>query len=466
MAIGIPINEASSRQMQALAIVPKVSSLLSFLSSAYVIYDVVRMYCTKRKNLRLFHSIRFGMSVCDSMASAAWFFTTWPIPSAVLPVYGARGTQGTCAAQGFFTQFSIATVFYSGFLALYHLLVIKFGWTEWRLKKARLGPIVHAVSLTFGLGTSTVCLALGLLNPIGWDCWISAVPLGCQERWRNKNGETTCTRGDNANLYQWIFFYLPLWICAFLVTLAMYMVYSTYSKSAKATKRWQNGKSQVQAGRNNLVTTQALLYAGSFYFVWLFPTILRIHEIINDGVLLYHWVFLSAIFLPLQGLLNLFIYLRPQLLERRKKRVTERARKKTATQAKPETRKEVLGDLLGECETAEPSKETVIGDYQAESATSLYLEEDDQCGNFSVEEEGGGRPRLADKNKSARSVASVDRSSGGVKSNSVRSITSNLASKMVEEGEEREGEEGEAAQEEIRQQKGEAPYDLSMSLVS
>jgi hypothetical protein len=402
--------EASLRQMKALAIVPKVSSLLSLLSSAYIIYDVIRIYCKNRKNFRLYHSILFGMSVCDFASSAAWFFTTWPIPSDVLPVYGANGTQGTCAAQGFFAQFSIATVFYSAFLALYYLLVIKFGWSERRLKNARLGPTVHAVSLTFGLGTSTVCVALGLMNPIGWDCWISAVPLGCEESWLS-NGETTCTRGDNAKLYQWVFFYLPLWISTFLVTLAMCMVHSTFKKVSNATKRWQHGHSQAQADRNKLVTTQALLYVGSFYFVWLFPTILRIHEITNDGVVLFHFVFLSAMFVPLQGLLNLFIYLRPKLLERRRKCLIKGTLKETTTtvncttdQKEPEdwniNNEEVLDEVLGECETAEPSKEPIYGDHQAGTSKtqlvrSLNLEEGNQDGNLSVKEEVGDRPQHA-----------------------------------------------------------------------
>jgi hypothetical protein len=216
-----PVGEASLAQSKALAITPKVSSILSLLGSTYIIFDVIKMRTSKRK---IYHQILLGMSISDVLASSAWFFTTWPIPPDVFPAWGASGTQATCTAQGFFAQFSIATVFYNGFLALHYLLVIRFGWTEDRIKRARLGTIIHGVSLSAGIVTAAVSAAKGLLNPIGWDCWISAVPLGCAESWQ-QNGETTCTRGDNANLYQWVFFYLPLWVIIILVTAAMLIVY-------------------------------------------------------------------------------------------------------------------------------------------------------------------------------------------------------------------------------------------------
>jgi hypothetical protein len=366
----VPVAEASPVQNKILAIAPKVTSFLSFVSSGYIILDVVNMYRRgRRAQVKTYHRILLGMSICDALASFAWFFTTWPIPYDVFPAYGASGTQATCTAQGFFTQFSIASVFYNGSLALYYCLVVRFGWSDRRITEAHVERWMHLSALGAGLGTSTTCVMMGLFNPVGWDCWIGSAPLGCQESWLN-NGETACVRGDNATLYQWLFFYLPLWIIIFLVSIAMYMVYSAYKEQAKTAGKWQQENEaleslkiseeatcaaatlQVEPAaeeapnqqnrqastttttttttqylkplqstvdrvknpmsrrdprcstsmelRRQLLATQALLYVGAFYVVWFFPTISRIQEVSMD-VVYYHWVLLSAIFVPSQG---------------------------------------------------------------------------------------------------------------------------------------------------------------------
>jgi hypothetical protein len=363
----VPVAEASLVQHKILAIAPKVTSFLSLVSSGYIIWDVVNMYRRgRRAQVKTYHRILLGMSLCDALASLAWFFTTWPIPYDVFPAYGASGTQATCTLQGFFTQFSIASVFYNGSLALYYCLVVRFGWSDRRITEAQVERWMHLSALGAGLGTSTACVLMGLFNPVGWDCWIGSAPLGCQESWLNQ-GETECVRGDNATLYQWLFFYLPLWIIIFLVSIAMYMVYSAYKAQAKKAGKWQQEHESFESQkvadkaaraaatllqgepaaeespdqptlqssatattqylkplpaivdsvknpnsrrdprsstsmetRKQLVATQALLYVGAFYVVWFFPTISRIQEVSMD-VVYYHWVLLSAIFVPSQG---------------------------------------------------------------------------------------------------------------------------------------------------------------------
>ena len=334
--LNVPVAEASLVQNKILSIVPKISSFLSLCSSIYIVFDVLNMYRLRRNQVKAYHRILLGMSTVDILASTAWFFTTWPIPPDVFPAFGASGTQATCTAQGFFTQLSVSAVFYNGCLALYYCLVIRFGYSDRKISEAKIELVMHVVALSFGIGTSTAGTIMGLMNPIGWDCWLSAVPLGCKESWLH-HGETTCIRGDNANLFQWVFFYLPLWIIIFLVSIAMYMISRAYKVQVetaskygeKATERAVQiettsvgndreqplresirrssvksapGRSPAsgRTSRSQLVTSQALLYSGSFYFVWFFPTILRVHEVTSD-VVYYHWVLLSATFVPLQG---------------------------------------------------------------------------------------------------------------------------------------------------------------------
>lgn len=380
-----PITEASDTQQMALAIIPKVASLLSVLGSSYIILDVVRLSFLSRSNSKAavscgnarkgnnnkasaYHRLLLGMSVSDLFASAAWFLSTWPIPADVLDVPFASGTKETCTAQGFFTQFSIATVLYNGFLSLYYYLVIKCGWSDQNISKHYFEVFAHTVSLGFAFGTSTTSVFLGLLNPIGWDCWISSVPLGCQQSWTLKlstdpNAVVDCVQGDNSGLYQWLFFYVPLWLVIGMSSLAMFRVYRkyrlmntkkdqnlTYNKpsvsnagastapTSSAGFQVMNGwrlvlrggcrscrgdqrktKLTAQQQRTNLVTTQALYYISAFYITWLFPTILRFMEVFSD-TLYWDWIFLSAMFVPVQGILNFFVYLRPRIVSGRIKK--------------------------------------------------------------------------------------------------------------------------------------------------
>lgn len=350
MAWPTPLAAASITQQRTLATVPKLFAAFSFLGSLYIVVDVWRLSRSKRK---AYHRILMGMSVSDCISSLAWFCSTWPIPPDVLPIWGARGTQATCALQGFFTQSSIATVLYSGHLAVYYFLVIRCGWKESQWNKSNYEWIMHIVVLSFAIGTSSAATAMGLMNPIGWGCWIAAVPLGCEESWLN-GGETTCIRGDNANLFQWVFYYVPLWITIFGVTAIMICIvwkFRLQERSSAAWRHksishhlseredpsagglssgWYSGQKTSVASSTGATNTrrrsrvrelvwQCLFYVGGFYYVWTFPTLSRIAELTGD-VIYYHWVQLSATFITTQGMINLIVYLRPQYLRVRAQR--------------------------------------------------------------------------------------------------------------------------------------------------
>jgi hypothetical protein len=202
-------------QQKAIAIVPKFVAALSIAGSSLILLLILRTDGSKRNT---YHRLILGLSLADLSSSIAWFMTTWPVVAGTPGSYGAVGTQETCSAQGFFTQFSIVTVMYNASLAVYYVLVIVKGWKDADI--AKIEPYFHLHALSWGFGTSIASLALGLFNPKGWDCWISPAPSGCKESWEN-GGVTTCERGDNASLYQWAFFYAPLWAAILLVTVAM-----------------------------------------------------------------------------------------------------------------------------------------------------------------------------------------------------------------------------------------------------
>jgi len=112
-------------QQKALAIAPKFSAFASLVGSSLIAILILRQRHNKSDTPKAsFHRLMLGMALTDMSASAAWFFTTWPIPRGTPGVYGAVGNQQTCSAQAFFAQFSLSTVMYNASLAIYFLLVI------------------------------------------------------------------------------------------------------------------------------------------------------------------------------------------------------------------------------------------------------------------------------------------------------------------------------------------------------
>lgn len=334
-------------QQKAVAIAPKFTAFASAVGSAITCLLILRRGSGSSSSSggeskkRTYHRLILGMSMCDFSASVAWFFTTWPIPRGTPGVYGAVGNQQTCSAQAFFAQFSLSTVMYNATLCVYYVLVIVQGWKDEDIVKIE--PFFHVHAIAWGLGTGLASLGLTLFNQVGWDCWISAAPLGCQESWNSPDGTTTCVRGDNGSLYQWAFYYAPLWFVIVLVSGLMYWVYHTVKAQEKAMDKYKvsavgssNGNrddeidgssgrpgrlrrqpSSAQLSNYKRIQKQAFFYVGAFFVTWFFPTIFQL-VIVTSGKFPFSLLFLTALFVPIQGLLNLIVFIRPTFMRYRR----------------------------------------------------------------------------------------------------------------------------------------------------
>ena len=220
-------------QTRALSIIPHVTGPFSFVGSAWIITDILR---DRTRWSKPYHRLLFAMAFFDSLSSIALGLSTWPIPSGSSGVYAPLGTQQTCSAQGFFIQANIASPMYNFCLSLYYLLLVKFSISETRIGK-RIEPWMHAGTITFSLGTSFVCLGLGMFNSANLWCWISALPKGCEQSYNN-SGETTCTRGDNAEIFRWAFFFAPLWTSIVGSMVAMFMLFKAVRTQEDKVAKW------------------------------------------------------------------------------------------------------------------------------------------------------------------------------------------------------------------------------------
>jgi len=218
----------SLEQQQFLALCPKITALPSIVGSAYIVQHIVR---SPKRCRRVYHRLLLGMSVMDFIWSVKSFCSTWPIPS-YTGIYLASGTTQTCAAAGFFGHgAALTSAMYSGTLTLYYLLTIRYGWKQERIR--RYEPVVlHAFPLAIGWATAIAGLPLLLFNPIGWTCWIGPWPPLC-----GQGG--TCARGENAFLYQWLFFHMLLWASFAFVAVAMWLIYCKIRSQERTVEKYQ-----------------------------------------------------------------------------------------------------------------------------------------------------------------------------------------------------------------------------------
>lgn len=289
---------SSEAQRKALALLPKPMGVVSIFCSSLIVFSVLR---DAKKRARIYHRLLLGISLLD-ICNSFWFLvSTWPIQRESGAMY-AIGNDATCVTQGFFIQAGIATSFYSVSLATYYLLVLRFGWSESKVR--RLEPFMHAIPFVWGLGTATIAIPLKLYNNANLWCWIAPYPAGC-------TGDD-CIRGVNADYYRWAFFYGPLWVNIIIVTAAMILVFvhvrgvshKAGQEGHKITEAFLEDhegdvdKTKQERNTDKMrrdIFLQCLLYSASFYLNWVWLTV---SEIIIHGrccLLFAKFPFFSAI---------------------------------------------------------------------------------------------------------------------------------------------------------------------------
>lgn len=274
------------------------------------------------------------MCLFDVFSSIALGLSTWPIPTGTPGVYAPLGTTETCSAQAFFINANIASPLYNFCLSLYYLLLVKYGVSESRIRH-RIEPIMHWSTVLFALGTSFVCLGLQLFNESSLWCWINAIPSGCQ------HGETVCSRGDNAEIFRWAFFFGPLWAAILGTMVTMYMLWRAVNQQEKKASMWtfasaashgsdvvslhetpegrltreqmklKQEKSVKKYRKSNMVAWQAFRYVGVFWLTWIFGTLNRLLQLFL-GRSYFGIMALHAFFVPLQGFFNFLVYVYPR----------------------------------------------------------------------------------------------------------------------------------------------------------
>lgn len=145
-----------------LAWIPRFTGLVSLLASSLILWDVLK---DAKKRRSVYHQLMLGFSLFDMVSSIAFAFSTLPIPinasyyDKELPsgIYGAKGNDATCTAQGFFMELGfVGSMCYNITLSVYYLKVIVHGLSEREIKKLRLWMHAVPLILSFGLACAGI----------------------------------------------------------------------------------------------------------------------------------------------------------------------------------------------------------------------------------------------------------------------------------------------------------------------
>lgn len=300
------------------------------------------------------------------MSSSIWLaMSTWPIPSDS-GILWASGNVSICKTQGFFTQFGISSAIYNVSLSFYYLMAIKYSWKDLRLFKW--ATAYHGLPLGWGLGTAIAGISLDIFHSANLWCWI---------------GKNPSAPSQDVNVYRMSFFYGPLWISIFIVTVNLILVFiyvrEITLRSERYTSAWinvtpsgaidsssgtngddlyrdqgfatdfdfeieaenksnQNSEQPVDdarvqhrrmsldfsfAKRRREVAMQSLRFAVSFYLTWIPISSVRILQMMEKPVP-YALLLCAAIMTPMQGLPNFLVYLFPLVQSKWKASRTKR----------------------------------------------------------------------------------------------------------------------------------------------
>ena len=294
-------------QQIALVFTSLTSGLVSFLGSLTIIFIIWRDRHQKLKFL--YHRILFAVSLIDCVASLNFAFGFLLVPEGNF--WGAQGNIASCEASAFLNTFFGSQIPYNFGLALYYVLIIRYGKTQ-EFVARHVEPYIHILSISAPMGIALWALFTNVLNPMpflaGW-CGIAKYPPLCDAA----AGE--CSRGFTHRAISFAIIFgvmLPSFIG---IAIIMFMIIRHVRGRIAAVERYRTRSRLDQTARQ--IVAQSLLYIVAS----LLPNgILLVQHVLNyifpsqQVTLRFVISCMVKLILPLQGLFNLIIYIRPRYI--------------------------------------------------------------------------------------------------------------------------------------------------------
>jgi uncharacterized membrane protein YozB (DUF420 family) len=297
-----------SPRWQAAVIVPKVSSVISIIASTYIIQSIMR---SNEKKTKTTQRIMVALSASDICVSfTAYFLSTWPVPRGT--IYGAVGNDASCYAQGVFNHmFACLAMSYNAGLALAFLLAVRYHWNRNALRK--LEPVLLLIfPAIWCLIFITPISIAGAFGYRSINCYIGPTPAGCDQQ----DSPVDCDRGLNShNLFIWCSI-LPTFLINLFIIICMVLLFKDVRRTEEASMQYRFAEGGKSISKE--VGVQGLLYSCAYFLTWWPYYISGIMQAVGREPPFIIDI-LGSMILPLQGLFNALVYLRPAMTRRQER---------------------------------------------------------------------------------------------------------------------------------------------------
>mmetsp|Transcript_29153 Transcript_29153/g.80052 ORF Transcript_29153/g.80052 Transcript_29153/m.80052 type:complete len:484 (-) Transcript_29153:314-1765(-) len=347
------ISTLTDSQEKAIVLSGLMSATLSLWGSSTLL-ALIRSKMAKRRSTSPYHRILACMSVWDIVFTLQIVLQPFLVPRATSQQVWAAGNDASCSAMGFWNQLSFAAFFYNGALSVYYVFTIRTGMPEHTFGRT-IEPWLHLVCNVYPLVTAVVGAILGVYreNELGPGCWVNNYPENC--------GSDPTETGEPCRsvLIAWVFAGIPICMLMILVAVNNYLIFRHVRRTIRNSRRHSvhnfatvashnltasvratvptnlDGSSTTirdsstvvdfaprQEKRIHTVATQSWMYVLGFLGSQGWIIIIKIIEgaslvTASQDDKIYPLLFIANFMVPLQGLFNLLIFLRPTYIRAR-----------------------------------------------------------------------------------------------------------------------------------------------------
>jgi hypothetical protein len=228
--------EACQQENDAVAYLPKITTVASILGALAIIFTVLR-HAKARKKRKVQSTDRMLVLVAIStiLGCIGYFLGEW-----------AFSSHAICSFQGFIVQVATINIWANAALTTGYTMRVSYRWTQDEVRKVE--PYCLGLVLGFPIITACVGLAMDFYAPAGPWCWV----------------------GPKHINVRWGFFYGELWFLMAYTTGCMLVIIRTVYQSDQQVAYLFSGEGRAKrlTPKSRRMAFQAILYVIFFVITW------------------------------------------------------------------------------------------------------------------------------------------------------------------------------------------------------
>jgi len=334
-------------------------AIISFTSSVIFIWMILRSSDGLKTTQ---HRLLIGLCIADVIYSSTQILFGHSGPKELDYVaWNAHGNLNYCLVNGSLRQFGLFLgTWYNASLCLFYLAVVKYKKSDDFVTK-KIEPYLHGVPFIIALGHVVLRLSTEGLNPsVGGSCseFVYNPPhcFDAEDGYRLEGFfDTPCGRGRSSKRLNEAIYFIIVFSPAIIMIASLALIYKSVREQEKKIAQYGIGslrfrstvclplpdevshtkksflsslivrpfkkRNQEQTTKKKMqfksrtIMNKAVAYSCSWLMTWIFWIFYLVHNLIRESSRIPLTIlYLFCIFMPLQGVYNLAIYMHPRII--------------------------------------------------------------------------------------------------------------------------------------------------------